>query len=87
MNGDLALQFVGELLKLALLLCAPLLAVVLVVGLVVSILQVITQVQDPSVSFVPKLVVFVVALVLLAPWMLDKLTSYGTAVLSRLSHV
>lgn len=87
MNTDLALQLVGEMLKLGLLLCAPLLGLVLLVGLLISVLQVVTQVQDPSISFVPKLAAFVVALVLLAPWMLNKLTAYGTGLFERLAHV
>ena len=87
MSPDIGLQLVGDLLKLGLLLCAPLLGVVLVVGLMISVLQVVTQVQDPSISFVPKLAAFVVALLLLAPWMLNKLTGYGSALFERLMHV
>lgn len=87
MSADLALQLVGELLKLGLLLCAPLLAVVLGVGLLISVLQVVTQIQDPSISFVPKLAAFVVALLLLAPWMLNKLTAYGTSLFMRLAQL
>ncbi len=85
MSNDIALQLLAELFQLALLLCAPLLGVILVVGLIVSVLQVVTQVQDPSIAFVPKLVTFAIALVLLAPWMLGRLTAYATALLSRLS--
>src|SRR6218665_511157 len=84
MTHDAAIELLSGLFKLALLLCAPLLAVILVVGLVVSILQVVTQVQDPSVAFVPKLVLFVGALILLGPWMLARLTAYATPLLARL---
>jgi len=87
MSHDAALQLISELFKLALLLCAPLLAVILVIGLVVSILQVVTQVQDPSIAFVPKLIAFVIALVLLAPWMMNRLTSYATSLLARLAQI
>ncbi len=86
MTTDAALQLLAELFKLALLLCAPLLAVILATGLLVSILQVVTQVQDPSISFVPKLVTVVVALVLLAPWMLSRLNAYATGLLQRLGQ-
>jgi flagellar biosynthetic protein FliQ len=48
--------------------------------------QVVTQIQDPSISFVPKLVLFGIALALLAPWMISKLTSYGIASFSRLAQ-
>ena len=86
MNNDIALGLVSDLLKLGLVLCAPLLAVILIIGLLISVLQVVTQVQDPSIAFVPKLVMFVVVLVLLAPWMLGKLTLYGTAMFARLAQ-
>ncbi len=87
MSPAIGLELVADLLKLGLLLCAPLLGVVLVVGLLISVLQVVTQVQDPSISFVPKLAAFVIGLLLLAPWMLNKLTGYGTALFERLMHV
>ena len=86
MNSDIALGLVSELLKLALVLSFPLLAVILVVGLLISVLQVVTQVQDPSIAFVPKLLLFVVVLALLAPWMLDKLSGFGVAMFSRLAQ-
>jgi flagellar biosynthetic protein FliQ len=86
-NADVALAMVADLLRLGLLLCMPLLGVVLLVGVLVGVLQVATQLQDPSIAFVPKLVAFVVALVLLAPWMLERLTAYASAVLARLPHL
>ena len=87
MNADVALAMVAELLRLGLLLCLPLLGVVLLVGLLVGVLQVATQLQDPSIAFVPKLAVFVVALVLLAPWMLERLTVYASAVFARIPQL
>ncbi|MBW8831152.1 MAG: flagellar type III secretion system protein FliQ [Burkholderiales bacterium] len=87
MSHDTALELISELFKLALLLSAPLLLVILLVGLGVSLLQVVTQVQDPSIAFVPKLIMFVIALVLLAPWMLSRLTSYATSLLARLAQI
>ena len=80
MNGDAALELVGELLRTGLLLCVPLLGSVLLVGLVVSVLQVVTQLQDPSIAFLPKLAAFVLVLALLAPWMLGRLTAYAVSV-------
>jgi flagellar biosynthetic protein FliQ len=87
LSHDVALQLISELFKLALLLCAPLLAVILVVGLLVSILQVVTQVQDPSIAFVPKLIAFAIALILVAPWMLGRLSHYASSLLARLSQI
>ena len=85
MNSDLALSLLAELLRAALLLSLPLLAAILIVGLLVSVLQVVTQIQDPSIAFVPKLIVFGVVLTLLAPWMVARLMSFGTAMFARLT--
>lgn len=85
MNSDIVLGLVSELLKLAMVLSLPLLAVILVVGLSISVLQVVTQIQDPSIAFVPKLIMFGVVLVLLAPWMLGELTGFGVATFARLA--
>jgi flagellar biosynthetic protein FliQ len=52
----------------------------------VSIIQVVTQVQDPSIAFIPKLVAFGIALVLFAPWMLGKLTGFGVAMFARIGQ-
>lgn len=86
MNSDMVVGMMSELLKLGLLLTVPLLAVILVVGLLISVLQVVTQVQDPSIAFVPKLILFAVALALLAPWMLGRLTGFGVAMFARLAQ-
>jgi flagellar biosynthetic protein FliQ len=74
------------MLKMALVLSLPLLGVILLVSVLISVLQVVTQVQDASIAFVPKLVLFVVVLALLGPWMLGKLTEYGASMFARLAH-
>jgi flagellar biosynthetic protein FliQ len=86
MNSDMVLSLVSELLRAALVLTLPLLAVILIVGAGISVLQVITQVQDPSIAFVPKLLVFGVMLALLAPWMLSRLVAYGISMFARLAQ-
>ena len=55
---------------------APLLAVGLVIGLVMNVIQVATSLQDSSFAFVPKLTAFLVAGVVCMPWMFSKLSSY-----------
>lgn len=86
MTSDAALDLVSQLFRLALLLSLPLLGVILVVGLIISILQVVTQVQDPSIAFVPKLVIFGVVLMFLGPWMVKELTTFGVSMFSRLAQ-
>ena len=70
--------------QVVLMLSAPLLAVTLIIGLVVSIFQTTTQINDASLSFVPKLVGVILALVVAGPWMLTVMTDYMTRLLTDL---
>lgn len=77
MHADLALRMMANLLWTGLIICLPVLAVILVVGLAISLLQVVTQVQEMSLTFVPKLLATGVVLIAMGPWMLRTLTSYS----------
>jgi len=63
-------------LEMALLVAAPMFVAALVTGLVISILQAATQINEMTLSFVPKLIVMFVTLVLAGPWMITTLTDY-----------
>jgi flagellar biosynthesis protein FliQ len=65
----------------------PLLLVTLAVGLAVSIVQAATQVQEATLSFVPKALALIAALLLLGPWMLTTITSYAASVFDTLPSV
>jgi len=65
-----------QALYVMLVLSAPLLLVALVVGLVVSILQAATQINEMTLSFIPKLVAMVAALVIAGPWMIAYYVDY-----------
>lgn len=78
MHPDLALHMMADLFMTALLICAPVLGLTMAVGLLISVIQVITQVQEMSLTFVPKLLVAGVALMAFGPWMLGLLTQYAT---------
>jgi flagellar biosynthetic protein FliQ len=86
MGSDMALQLAAQLLWDALLICAPVLVSTLVVGLLVSVLQVVTQVQDMSLTFIPKLVAAVVSLTVFGPWMLRKLLLLATSLIANIPN-
>lgn len=65
-----------EGLEIALLVAAPMFAAALVTGLVISVLQAATQMNEMTLSFVPKLVVMFATIILAGPWMLTTLTDY-----------
>ena len=86
MSSDVALQLMAQLLWGAVIICAPILISTLVVGLIVSVLQVVTQVQDMSLTFIPKLVATVVALTLFGPWMLRKLLLLASGLIANIPN-
>jgi flagellar biosynthetic protein FliQ len=63
-------------LEIALKLSLPLLLSALVVGLVVSVFQAVTQIQEMTLSFIPKILAMVVVIVITGPWMLGEMTSF-----------
>lgn len=77
MTADLATQLLAQLLWKAVLISAPLLLALLLIGLLVSVIQVVTQIQEMSLTFIPKLMVAVGVLVLIGPWMMGQVVSYS----------
>lgn len=73
--GD-AVDLVRTAVMNAMIIGAPLLVVGMIVGLVVSLLQAVTQVQDQTISAVPKILAMLVALVFCLPWMADRMIEY-----------
>jgi flagellar biosynthetic protein FliQ len=82
MGSDVALGLLAQILWGAVTICAPILACTLVVGLAVSVLQVVTQVQDMSLTFIPKLLATVLALTLFGAWMMRKFLLLATDLIS-----
>jgi flagellar biosynthetic protein FliQ len=67
-------------------LAAPLLAIGLLAGIVVSLLQVATSMQDNAVGAIPRLVAFLAGLLLFLPWMLQKSVAYASSILGDLAR-
>jgi flagellar biosynthetic protein FliQ len=86
MTPDSVVQIVRTTLMTAFWLAAPLLIVGFIAGIVVSLVQIATSMQDNAFSTVPRLVVFLVAILALLPWMLAKSMSYATSILGNLGH-
>jgi len=79
MNLDSATELIRQTLILALLVSAPMLLIGLLVGIVVSLLQAITQIQEQTLTFVPKIAAMVAAAILLMPWITNRLLEYSAA--------
>lgn len=89
MTPQAASELIRQALMTALWLSLPLLAVGFVAGILISLLQIVTSIQDPGFGSVPRLAAFLAALILFLPWILMKLMAYTTALfgdLSRYAH-
>ncbi len=76
MNAQMVLTMGQEALLTLLMVSAPVLGVVLLVGLVVSLVQAVTQINEATLTFIPKLVAAVAVFALAGPWMLNVLIDY-----------
>ena len=78
MTSAIAIDLGREAVFMALLVSLPVMLVAAGVGLIVSILQAVTQLQEQTLSFVPKIVAMMLVTVLLAPWLVDQMVDYST---------
>ncbi|HUO69154.1 MAG TPA: flagellar biosynthesis protein FliQ [Solirubrobacteraceae bacterium] len=77
MNQDTVVNLATQMMSLALKVGGPILLTGLVIGLIVSLFQAVTQIQEQSLSFIPKIVGVAVLIVILGPWMLGQLIGYA----------
>ena len=82
MNLSEATELVRNALVLAMVISAPMLLIGLIVGIVVSLLQAVTQIQEQTLSFVPKIAAMVAAAVLLMPWISQRLLEFSATIFS-----
>jgi len=76
MNEELIIHLGQEALKTTAMLAGPLLLATLVIGLAVSIFQALTQINEATLTFIPKMLVVALVVVLAGPWMLDVMSTY-----------
>jgi len=76
MNAQMVLTMGQEALWMMLLISAPVLGMILVVGLLVSLFQAVTQINEATLAFVPKLIAAMAVFAIAGPWMLTSLTEY-----------
>ena len=74
-----ATELIRHTLVLALIVSAPMLVIGLAVGIVVSLLQAVTQIQEQTLTFVPKIVAMIAAAIVLMPWIGQRLLEYTAA--------
>jgi flagellar biosynthetic protein FliQ len=78
MNQDTVVNLAAQAMSLAFKVAGPLLLVALAIGLLVSVFQAVTQIQEQSLTLIPKIVGIAAVVVVLGPWMLGQLLAYTT---------
>jgi flagellar biosynthetic protein FliQ len=77
MSPEQASELIRNTLLLALIISSPMLVIGLTVGIIISLLQALTQIQEQTLTFIPKIVSMVVAAIALMPWMSHRLMQYA----------
>jgi len=86
MTPEFVVQIIRECLMTAFWLAAPLLAVGFAAGIVISLVQILTSIQDTAFNAIPRLLAFLAVFILALPWMLQKITAYTVLILGDLSR-
>jgi flagellar biosynthetic protein FliQ len=84
MTVDQAAELTRNAVVLVLMLGAPIMLMAILVGLAISILQAVTQLQDQTLSFVPKIIAMALAGLALLPWMMHRMVEYATAIFNNI---
>lgn len=84
MTEELIMKLGQDALRTTAMISAPLLGAALVTGLIVSVLQAVTQINEATLSFIPKMIVIGAVLLLAGPWMLDILTHFTIGLFENL---
>ena len=85
MDADLVVSLMMNALKVAVLIAAPMLLFGLIVGLLVSIFQAVTQIQEMTLAFIPKILAIVASIALFFPWMMQIMVTYSRDLIQNIN--
>ena len=86
MTDAMVLQLLNQMLLVSVKICGPILATALVVGVGISVLQAATQVQEMTLTYVPKMLAVALVLALLGPWMLHVMGNFAADLIGNLEN-
>ncbi|NDJ11241.1 MAG: flagellar biosynthetic protein FliQ [Acidobacteriia bacterium] len=86
MTPDAAAHMVGQMFLAAFWISAPLLAIGFVAGILISLVQIVTSIQDTAFNTIPRLVAFLGGCLVLMPWMVHKSMAYTIGILGELNR-
>jgi flagellar biosynthetic protein FliQ len=87
MTPEFVVGFARQAVEMALLLSMPMLAVGLVVGVLISIIQAATQIQEMTLTFVPKILAIFLAVLFAFPWLMDKMVTFTSDLIKNIPTI
>ncbi|PLS01466.1 flagellar biosynthesis protein FliQ [Neobacillus cucumis] len=86
MTPEMVMEISKQAIYITGMVAAPILMIALVVGLIISIFQAVTQIQEQTLVFVPKIIAVFIALLVFGPWMLRQIVNFTENIFGNLSH-
>lgn len=84
MTPEFVIEFAKKAITLTILLSMPMLGLGLIAGLTISVFQAVTQIQEMTLTFVPKIIAVFIGLLVAAPWMMEKLMAFTTNIITNI---
>ncbi|MCG8549264.1 MAG: flagellar biosynthesis protein FliQ [Desulfobacterales bacterium] len=84
MTPEFVIAFAKQAITLTILLAMPMLGLGLIAGLSISVFQAVTQIQEMTLTFVPKILAVFIGLLFAAPWMMEKLMAFTTNIITNI---
>lgn len=84
---DFIVELTGQAVRITILLASPMLLGALFVGILISLFQAVTQINEQTLAFIPKILVIIGALVIFSPWMKDTITDYTRDLIVRIPKI
>lgn len=87
MTEELILKLGLDTIRTTAMLAGPMLGGALVIGLVVSVLQAVTQINEATLTFIPKMIVVALVILIAGPWMIDVMSGFAIGIFQNISHM
>jgi flagellar biosynthetic protein FliQ len=84
MTPEFVIEFAKQAMILTILVSLPMLGLGLIAGLIISVFQAVTQIQEMTLTFVPKILAVFIGLLFAAPWMMEKLMSFTSNIITNI---
>jgi len=83
MSEEMVISIGAEAIRTTIFLAGPMLAAAMVIGISVSVIQAVTQINEATLTFIPKMIAIIIVLAIMAPWMLEVMKHYAASVMTQ----